>query len=57
MSTAGEQTVCVLTKTITVPAYNNLQVSFFVTAGDAFKELRFIATTPGATISGTATRK
>jgi hypothetical protein len=57
MTTGGEQTVCVVTKTITIPAYNNLAVSFFVTAADAFKELRFIATTPGATITGTASKE
>jgi hypothetical protein len=56
--TAGVgQTVCVLTKTITIPGYNNLAVSFFVTAADAFKQLRFIATTPGATITGTASKE
>jgi hypothetical protein len=56
--TAGEgRTVCVLTKTITIPEYNNLVVSFFVTAADGFRELRFIATTPGATITGTAKKE
>ena len=57
MTAGGGETVCVLTKTIAIPGYNNLVVSFFVTAADAFKELRFIATTPGATVSGTATKQ
>jgi hypothetical protein len=57
MTAGGGQTVCVLTKTLTVPGYNNLVVSFFVTAADSFKELRFIATSPGATLSGTATKE
>ena len=57
MTAGGGQTVCVVTKTITIPGYNNLIVSFFVTAVDAFKELRFIATTPGATITGTASKE
>jgi hypothetical protein len=57
MTAGGGQTVCVLTKTLTVPGYNNLVVSFFVTAADSFKELRFLATSPGATLSGTATKE
>jgi hypothetical protein len=35
----------------------NLQVSFFGTAGGDFKELRFIATTPGSTLSGSAKKQ
>ncbi len=57
MTAGGGQTVCVLTKTLTVPGYNNLVVSFFVTAADSFKELRFLATSPGATLSGTARKE
>jgi hypothetical protein len=34
-----------------------LVVSFFVTAANGFKELRFIATTGGTTVSGTATKE
>jgi len=52
--TGGGPTVCVLNKTITIPGYNNLLVSFFGTAGGDYNELRFIATTPGSTLSGTA---
>jgi hypothetical protein len=52
--TPGGPTVCVLNKTITIPAYNNLQVSFFGTASGDYAELRFIATTPTSTLSGTA---
>ena len=56
MVAGGGQTVCVVTKTITIPGYNNLVVSFFVTESDSFKALRFIATTPGATVTGTAAK-
>lgn len=45
MTVDGGQTVCVLSKTITIPAYNNLVVSFFVTVADSSEALRFIATT------------
>ena len=51
--TGGGPSVCVLNKTITVPGYN-MQVSFFGTAGGDYNELRFIATTPTSTLSGTA---
>ncbi len=51
------QTVCVLTKTITIPKYGPLTISFFGTAGNEFKELRFISTTPNTTISGTARKQ
>ena len=43
---------CTVTKTAAVPGIGTLH--FFVTAGDNFKELRFMATDPGTTISGTA---
>jgi hypothetical protein len=61
MTTGGGQTVCVINKTITIPSYGPLTVSFFITAGDGFKELRFIATASNATtsltISGTARKQ
>jgi hypothetical protein len=61
MLTGGGQTVCVLTKTITINSYGPLTVSFFGTAGDNSKELRFIATgsnaTTSLTISGTARKE
>lgn len=56
MPVGGGQTVCVLNKTITIPAWK-LDISFFGSAGDDFRELRFIATTPGATVSGTARKQ
>ena len=46
---------CTITKTGVVPGFPTLH--FFVTAGDNFKELRFIATNPGTTISGTARKQ
>src|SRR5262249_29662615 len=46
---------CTVTKTATVPGIGTLH--FFVTAGDNFKELRFMATDPGTTISGTARKQ
>ncbi len=56
MATDGGQTVCVLTKTITIPSYG-MTISFFGSAGAGFTELRFIATTSGATITGTAKKQ
>lgn len=56
-TTSGGPTVCVLNKTIIIPAYNNLAVGFFVTAAKGFRDLRFIATTLGTTVSGTATKE
>jgi hypothetical protein len=48
MATAGGQPVCILKKTMTIGtpsvATPALMVVFFGTAGDEFKELRFIAT-------------
>jgi hypothetical protein len=55
-TTPGGPTVCVFSKTITVPDYK-LSASWFFTAADSFKELRFIATTPGMTMSGTAQKE
>jgi hypothetical protein len=46
---------CTATKTANIPGLG--AVDFFVTFGDGFRELRFIATTPGATISGTAKKQ
>jgi hypothetical protein len=61
MQTGGGQTVCVLKKTITIDSYGPLTVSFFGTAADNYKELRFIATgsnaTKSLTISGTARKE
>jgi hypothetical protein len=56
---------CTTTKTAVIPgaplgpggAPVTLTVHFFITAGDDFKELRFVATDPGTTISGTARRQ
>jgi hypothetical protein len=50
-------TVCVVTKRITIPAYGGLVANFFVTASGDFKQLHFIATDTGSTITGTATRE
>jgi hypothetical protein len=47
---------CTATKTIEIPALS-LTIDFFITAGDNFKELRFIATDSGTTISGTARKQ
>ncbi len=61
MQTGGGQTVCVFNKTITIDSYGPLTVSFFGTASDGYKELRFIATgsnaTTSLTISGTARKE
>ena len=57
MKTDTGGTVCVLTKTITVKDYGPLTISFFGSAGDDFKELRFITTDSGTTISGTARKQ
>jgi hypothetical protein len=46
---------CTITKTAVVQGVGTLH--FFVTAGDNFKELRFMATDPGTTISGTARKQ
>ena len=46
---------CTATKTANITGFG--AVEFFVTFGDGFRELRFIATTPGATISGTAKKQ
>jgi hypothetical protein len=56
MATPSGQTVCVLTKTISVPSYN-MTVSFFGTASAGFSELRFIATSSGTTLSGNAQKQ
>jgi len=46
---------CTATKVANIPGLGAVQ--FFVTFADGFRELRFIATTPGATISGTARKQ
>ena len=56
MATSSSLTICVLTKTMTIPSYG-ITISFFGTAGEGFTSLRFIATTSGATISGTAKKQ
>jgi hypothetical protein len=50
---------CTTTKTIVIPGtpWGTLTVDFFITAGDNFRELRFIATDPETTISGTARKQ
>jgi len=58
-----DPSTCLATKTITLPNHSNLgplsgaQLQFFITAGAGFRELRFISTNTGATISGTAVRQ
>jgi hypothetical protein len=47
---------CTITKTITLEA-NGVKLDFFITAGDDFRELRFIATDPGTAITGTARKQ
>jgi hypothetical protein len=44
---------CTVTKTVTLDA-NGATLHFFITAGDDFRELRFIATDTGTAITGTA---
>ena len=46
---------CTVTKTATIPGVGT--VHFFVTAGDRFNELRFIATDTGTAITGTARKQ
>jgi len=52
---------CTTTKTAAIPGAgpggSTLTVHFFITAGDYFRELRFIATDPTTTISGTAKKQ
>jgi hypothetical protein len=52
---------CTATKTAIIPGAgpggSALTVDFFITAGDNFRELRFIATDSGTTISGTARKQ
>jgi hypothetical protein len=51
---AVDAATCTATKTVVLP---NGSVDFFVTFADGFKELRFISTTEGATISGSARKQ
>jgi hypothetical protein len=52
---------CTATKAMTIPGLgpngSPLTVHFFITAGNAFNELRFIATDATTVISGTARRR
>jgi hypothetical protein len=52
---------CTATKAMTIPGLgpngSALTVHFFITVGDSFKELRFIATDATTVISGTARRR
>jgi hypothetical protein len=58
-----DPSTCLATKTITLPNNNKLgplagaQLQFFISAGGGFRELRFISTSPGATISGNAVKQ
>jgi hypothetical protein len=58
-----DPSTCTATKTITLPNDSSLgplagaKLQFFITAGAEFRELRFISTNAGATISGTATKQ
>jgi hypothetical protein len=47
---------CTATKALTL-AVNGATVNFFITFGDDFRELRFIATDAGTAISGTARKQ
>ncbi len=46
---------CTVTKTADIPGVAT--VHFFITEGDRFNELRFIATDPGTALSGTAAKQ
>ena len=48
---------CTVTKTANISGGDFPPIQFFVTASDGFRELRFIATNPGAAISGTARKR
>jgi len=58
-----DTSTCTATKTINLPADSSLgplsgaQLPFFITAGAGFSELRFIATAPGTTITGSARKQ
>jgi hypothetical protein len=47
---------CTVTKALTVDAVG-ATLHFFITAGDEFRELRFVATDPGTAITGTARKQ
>jgi len=57
MATDSGETVCVITKAITIPSYGGLVINFFITASSDFKQLRFIATDSATTVSGTAAKE
>jgi hypothetical protein len=46
---------CTANKTANIPGVG--AIHFFITFGNSFNELRFIATDPGTTISGTARKR
>jgi hypothetical protein len=48
---------CTVTKTANIAGGDFPPITFFVTAADDFRELRFIATNQGAAISGTARKR
>jgi hypothetical protein len=58
-----DPSTCTATKTINLPTDSSLgplsgaHLPFFITAGAGFSELRFIATAPGATITGSARKQ
>jgi hypothetical protein len=47
---------CTAIKTLTLDA-NGATLHFFITAGDNFADLRFVATDTGTAISGTARKQ
>jgi hypothetical protein len=47
---------CTVTKAVTLDV-NGATLHFFITAGDDFKELRFIATDTGTALTGTARKQ
>jgi len=51
-----DSATCTVTKAITLDV-NGVTLHFFITAGNDFRELRFIATDPGTAITGTATKQ
>jgi hypothetical protein len=54
---AIDPATCTVTKTANIAGNDFPPITFFVTAADDFRELRFIATNQGAAISGTARKR
>ena len=52
-----DSATCTVTKTANISGGEFPPITFFVTAADDFRELRFIATNQGAAISGTARKR